>query len=84
MYGTRTVLYACGEVDLAQADRLSVAWFAEIDDCQPDLVIIDLSHVTLMDMPGVRLIAGVIERQRARGGCRLHERLSYDHVVFWG
>jgi anti-anti-sigma factor len=68
MSGTRTVLYAQGDVDLAQADRLSSAWWGELDECQPDLVVVDLSRVTSMDMAGVRVIAGVIQRQRARGG----------------
>jgi anti-anti-sigma factor len=68
MRGTRTLLYARGEVDLAQADRLRAAWFGELDEHEPDLVVIDLAHVTFMDVAGLRVVAGVIERQRARGG----------------
>jgi anti-anti-sigma factor len=61
------VLYARGEVDLAQAARLRAAWFAELDEYEPDLVVIDLAQVTFMDVTGLRVVAGVVERQRARG-----------------
>jgi anti-anti-sigma factor len=68
MRGTRTLLFARGDVDLAQAERLRAAWFAELDEYEPDLVVIDLAQVTFMDVAGLRVVAGVVERQRARGG----------------
>jgi anti-anti-sigma factor len=68
MRGTRTLLYARGEVDIAKAGRLRAAWLAELDECEPDLVVIDLAQVTFMDVAGLRVVAAVIEWQRSRGG----------------
>jgi anti-anti-sigma factor len=57
-----------GELDLAQAALLRPQWLDPIDECEPELVIVDLSQVTFVDVAGLRLIAGLVRRQRARGG----------------
>jgi anti-anti-sigma factor len=67
MYGTLT-LRSRGDVDLKQADGLRTTWFAALEEEEPDLVVLDLTDVTFMDMSGLRVIADVVGMQRARGG----------------
>jgi anti-anti-sigma factor len=67
MAGT-TTLRPVGDLDIARADRLRAEWFPLVDEQQPELVIVDLADVTFLDVAGLRVIAGLIERQRAREG----------------
>jgi anti-anti-sigma factor len=60
-------LRPAGELDITQAARLQSEWFPEVDDRGPELVIVDLSDVTFLDVCGLRVIAGLLQRQRARG-----------------
>jgi anti-sigma B factor antagonist len=60
-------LSASGDVDLASAQLLRAEWFTAVDEQEPDLVVLDLAEVTFLDMAGLRVIAGVVARQRARG-----------------
>jgi anti-sigma B factor antagonist len=66
MSGTIT-LHPAGELDVAQARRLRAEWYAEVDEREPELVIVDLSDVTFVDVAGLRVIAGLLRRQRERG-----------------
>lgn len=59
-------LRPAGEFDLEQADRLRSEWYPLLDEQQPELVIVDLSDVTVMDVAGLRVISGLVRRQRAR------------------
>jgi anti-sigma B factor antagonist len=65
MSGTIT-LHPAGELDLAQAGRLCAEWYALVDEREPELVIVDLSDVTFVDLAGLRVIAGLLQRQRER------------------
>jgi anti-anti-sigma factor len=67
MSGTVT-LHPTGELDIAEATRLRPVWLGQVDEREPELVIVDLSDVTFVDGAGLRLIAGLVRRQRA-GGC---------------
>ncbi|HVN10917.1 MAG TPA: STAS domain-containing protein [Kineosporiaceae bacterium] len=65
MYGTMT-LRPVGDLDVLQADQLRCEWYRLLDEEQPDLVIVDLSDVTFLDSAGLRLISGLVCRQRSR------------------
>jgi anti-sigma B factor antagonist len=67
MSGT-LALHPVGELDIWQAARLESEWFPEVDEREPELVIVDLSQVTFVDITGLRAIAGLVRRQRERGG----------------
>jgi anti-sigma B factor antagonist len=66
MSGTMTLRHA-GKLDLGQAAQLRAEWYPEVDERQPELVIVDLSDVTFVDLAGLRVIAGLLQRQRERG-----------------
>jgi anti-sigma B factor antagonist len=66
MSGTMT-LHPAAEFDLAQAGQLRADWYAAVDEREPELVIVDLSDVTFIDVAGLRVIAGLLRRQRERG-----------------
>jgi anti-anti-sigma factor len=57
-----------GELDIAQVERLQPQWFRDVDQGEPELVIVDLSEVSFLDVAGLRVIAGLVRRQRDRGG----------------
>jgi anti-anti-sigma factor len=66
MSGTMT-LHPTGDLDVAQAARLQSEWFPEVDQRRPELVIVDLADVRLLDVAGLRVVAGLVRRQRERG-----------------
>jgi anti-sigma B factor antagonist len=66
MSGTM-MLRPTGELDIAQAERLQSEWFPEVEQREPELVIVDLSGVSFFDIAGLRVIAGLVRRQRDRG-----------------
>ena len=66
MSGTMT-LHPTGELDVAEATRLCSEWYPEVDEREPELIIVDLSDVSVLDIAGLRVIAGLVRRQRDRG-----------------
>jgi len=48
-----------GDVDLARVDSLRDAWYAVVDEWEPEQVVVDLRDVAFMDSSGLSLLAGL-------------------------
>ncbi|HYY10667.1 MAG TPA: STAS domain-containing protein [Kineosporiaceae bacterium] len=67
------VLRPGGEIDIAAVARLRSSWLALSDVARPDLVVVDLTDVTFLDVAGVGLLVALRNQQQQHGG-RLHLR----------
>ena len=67
------VLRPSGEVDIAAVARLRPSWVALAEAARPEVVVVDLSEVTFMDVSGVGLLVALRNRQLPHGG-RVHLR----------
>jgi anti-anti-sigma factor len=61
-------LHPVGEIDIARVQELQSSWLAQLDQHEPDCLIIDLSAVTFLDSSGISLILGMHKRQAKAGG----------------
>jgi anti-anti-sigma factor len=61
------VITVSGEVDHSIVQGLREHLLAEVDAAQADLVVVDLTGVTLMDSTGLGMLVTLYKRQHARG-----------------
>jgi len=64
---TRHVITLSGEIDFSTVKDLKDHLLADVDAAQPDLVVVDLNAVTLMDSTGLGMLVALYQRQHARG-----------------
>ena len=67
------VLRPSGEIDIAAVASLRTSWLALADERRPDVIVVDLSEVTFMDVAGAGLLVALRNRQHVHGG-RVHLR----------
>ena len=63
----RHVITLRGEIDYSIVQGLKEHLLAEVDAAQADLVVVDLTGVTLMDSTGLGMLVALYKRQHARG-----------------
>jgi anti-sigma B factor antagonist len=65
VYGSTSTLTVGGELDFAVAEQLSFALHGVLADA-PEMVVLDLSAVTFIDVAGVRAVHGACRHARAQ------------------
>jgi anti-anti-sigma factor len=65
VYGSTSTVTVGGELDVAVAEQFSAALHGVLADA-PEMVLLDLSAVTFIDVAGVRVVHGACQRARAR------------------
>jgi anti-sigma B factor antagonist len=65
VYGSTSTVTVGGELDVAVAEQFSTALHGVLADA-PEMLVLDLSAVTFIDVAGVRVVHGACQRARAR------------------
>jgi anti-sigma B factor antagonist len=65
IYGSTITVTVAGELDFAVAEQLAAVMHPVLADA-PEMVVLDLSAVTFIDVAGARAVQGACEHARAR------------------